>query len=97
MFKDYYGLEPGYVQVLSTFIGMPWSFKILYGLISDNVPIFGSRRRSYLIILSCLQLASSLLLATYFGKNEKLTAFLLMCNSLSVAAMDVIVDSIMVI
>ena len=97
LYKEYYGLDPGYVQVLSTFVVMPWSFKILYGLISDNCPLFGSKRRSYLILLSALQVVATLLLATYSGTNEKWASFLLMCMNLSVAAMDVIVDSIMVI
>lgn len=44
-----------------------------------------------------LQVVATLLLASYFGNNERWAAFLLMCMSLSVAAMDVIVDSIMVI
>lgn len=52
LFKDHYGLDPGYVQILNSFITLPWSFKILYGLISDNFPIFGSKRRSYCILLS---------------------------------------------
>ena len=34
-----------------TIVHIPWSFKILYGLISDNVPLFGTRRKSYLIIM----------------------------------------------
>jgi len=54
LFKDYYNLDPGYVQVLSSFISFPWSVKIFYGIISDNLPIFGSRRKSYLMILSLL-------------------------------------------
>lgn len=48
LFKAYYNLEPGHVQVLAAYIGIPWSLKILYGLISDNVPLCGSRRKSYL-------------------------------------------------
>jgi MFS family permease len=76
---------------------MPWSLKIFYGLISDNCPLFGSRRRSYLILLSVLQVVATLTLAAYFGTNERYVAFLLMLMNLSAAAMDVIADSIMVI
>lgn len=36
--------------VLGTLIGLPWSFKIFYGLLSDVVPIYGYRRKSYFII-----------------------------------------------
>jgi BT1 family len=50
LFKDYLHLEPAEMQVMSAIIAFPWCIKLLYGLIADNVPIFGSRRRSYLII-----------------------------------------------
>ena len=52
LFKEHYKLDPGQVQILSSVISFPWSIKIVYGLISDNLPIFGSRRRSYLVIFS---------------------------------------------
>ena len=97
LFKDHYKLDPGYVQVLNSFIGLPWGFKIFYGLISDNFPIFGSKRRSYCILLSAMQLTVSLMLAAYQGTEEKISAFFLLIISLTVAANDVIVDSIMVI
>ena len=32
----------------------PWVVKPLYGFLSDTVPIFGYRRRSYLIICGLL-------------------------------------------
>lgn len=53
-FKTYMGLDPGEMQIYTSIIHIPWSFKILYGLISDNVPICGTRRKSYLIIMGVL-------------------------------------------
>jgi hypothetical protein len=44
-----------------------------------------------------MQLTASLMLAAYQGTEEKISAFFLMIISLTVAANDVIVDSIMVI
>jgi hypothetical protein len=76
---------------------MPWSFKILYGLISDNFPIFGSRRRSYLLLGSLLQFMVMLLLSFYGGGNEVLVSGCLFVGNMCVAMMDVIVDSLMVI
>src|SRR3977135_4487172 len=38
---------------MATFLalgGLPWYFKIAAGLLSDSVPIWGTRRRHYLII-----------------------------------------------
>lgn len=54
LFKAYYKLEPGHVQSIMAFIAIPWSTKIVYGLISDNFPICGSRRKSYLVIAAFL-------------------------------------------
>ena len=62
LFKAYYHLDPGRVQTLQAFTFLPWSIKLLYGLISDNVPIMGSRRKSYLLIMSLLQFVSMIVL-----------------------------------
>lgn len=55
---DYYktklGLEPGYIATLGSFTGLPWSIKLLYGMISDNVPLFGTKRKSYVILMGLL-------------------------------------------
>jgi len=53
-YKDYLGLDPGEMQIYMSIIHIPWSFKILYGLISDNVPLCGTRRKSWLIIMGIL-------------------------------------------
>jgi hypothetical protein len=40
----------GYMSI----IAMPWSIKICYGFISDNVPIAGTRRKSYVVLMGLL-------------------------------------------
>lgn len=56
--KDYYkvylNLDPGEMAGYMSIVHIPWSLKILYGLISDNVPICGTRRKSYLVIMGIL-------------------------------------------
>ena len=42
------------VAFLTSFAAFPWVVKPLYGFLSDTVPIFGYRRRSYLIICGIL-------------------------------------------
>ena len=76
---------------------MPWSIKILYGLISDNVPIFGSRRKSYLIICAIVQFVTMVILGLQHTNCERLAAWMLFLSNLSIAFSDVIVDSLMVI
>lgn len=52
---------PKIAQVTSI-IGFPWIFKIVYGFISDSFPIYGYRRKPYLIICSVLSSLGWLLL-----------------------------------
>ena len=97
LFKAYYHLSPSQVQVLMAFIGIPWSLKLFYGIISDNLPVFGSRRRSYLLIFATIQFLSMVGLSILSTGSENSAAFMLFLTSLSVAFSDVIVDSLMVI
>ena len=46
LFKAYYHMDPGRVQTLQAFTFLPWSIKIVYGLISDNFPILSFVRLS---------------------------------------------------
>eukprot|EP00775_Hariotina_reticulata_P012361 gene12361-12496_t len=49
-FKDDLGVDPAQVAVLTGLAGLPWVVKPLYGFISDSLPLFGYRRRSYLVL-----------------------------------------------
>ena len=46
-------------------ITFPWCMKILYGLISDNVPLFGTRRKSYIVIMGIVQFLSLIILYVF--------------------------------
>ncbi|ETK78826.1 hypothetical protein L917_14966 [Phytophthora nicotianae] len=43
----------------------PWNLKPLYGLLSDSFPLFGYRRKSYIVICEVLAATSLVLTATY--------------------------------
>ena len=97
LFKAYYHLDPGHVQTIQAFTFLPWSIKIFYGLISDNIPIFGSRRKSYLLIMAVVQFLSMVCLSVQQADNERFAVWMLFLSNLSIAFSDVIVDSLMVI
>jgi MFS-type transporter involved in bile tolerance (Atg22 family) len=80
-----------------TIVYIPWSFKILYGLISDNVPIFGSKRKSWLIIMGTLQFVALFSLAIAEPKDPLAVAFILASASLSEAFVNVVADAMMVV
>jgi hypothetical protein len=42
-------------------LAVPWTIKPAFGLLSDFVPLFGSRRRNYLLLANGLAAASLLL------------------------------------
>ncbi|GMH18831.1 hypothetical protein Nepgr_020672 [Nepenthes gracilis] len=94
-FKDDLHLDPAETAVISGFSAFPWLVKPLYGFISDSVPLFGYRRRSYLVLSGLLgALAWSLMATVVDGKYS--AAFCILLGSLSVAFSDVVVDSMVV-
>ncbi len=48
--KEVYGWTPLQVAASLSVLDVPWIIKPLYGAISDFVPLFGYRRRSYLLL-----------------------------------------------
>src|SRR4051812_25869432 len=48
---------------------IPWIIKPLYGLFSDFVPIFGYRRKSYLLLLNLVAAVSFLIVAQVHAIN----------------------------
>jgi len=75
---------------------LPWAPKLLYGVFTDTFPLFGSRKRSYLILLGLIQ-GICLLAASFPLPNPITFVALLTTVSLTAAAMDVVVDGLMVI
>lgn len=53
-YKDVLHLGPKAVAAATWFIGIPFVIKPIYGLLSDFYPIFGSRRKLYLMVLNSL-------------------------------------------
>lgn len=71
--------------------------KIVYGLISDNIAIAGSKRKSYLLLAACAQFLSMTLLVHNTDNNVTLATICLFMSSMAIAFSDVIVDALMVI
>uniref|UniRef100_A0A7I4BKJ3 Uncharacterized protein n=1 Tax=Physcomitrium patens TaxID=3218 RepID=A0A7I4BKJ3_PHYPA len=87
--------EAAKTAFLTGFSALPWLIKPLYGFISDGVPLFGYRRRSYLVLCGLLgALCWGSLAVVVDNKYAAMTAILL--SSLSVAFSDVVVDSMVV-
>ncbi|CAK9206025.1 unnamed protein product [Sphagnum troendelagicum] len=93
--KDNLHLDPAEVATLLGFSNSPWLIKPLYGFISDGVPLFGYRRRSYLVLCGLVGAVSWVALATVVDSQYSATAMILL-GALSVAFSDVVVDSMVV-
>ncbi|HLP92110.1 MAG TPA: folate/biopterin family MFS transporter [Nostocaceae cyanobacterium] len=93
--KDELLLSPAQVSALLGIVALPWILKPLMGFISDGLPIFGYRRRPYLILSGILGTAAWVSLATIVHSSWAATIAIAL-TSLSVAFSDVIVDSIVV-
>ncbi|CAN4099609.1 unnamed protein product [Withania somnifera] len=93
--KDNLHLDPAETAVISGFSSLPWLVKPLYGFISDSFPLFGYRRRSYLVLSGLLGALSWFLMATFVDSKYG-AACCILIGSLSVAFSDVVVDSMVV-
>ena len=93
--KDELGLSPAEVAAQTGIASLPWTVKPLFGFMSDGLPLFGYRRRPYLLLSGVLGAAAWLALATVVNSGAWATAMILL-SSLSVAIADVIADSLVV-
>ena len=97
LFKRVFMLEPSRLQTLHATIQIPWSLKIFFGFISDNVAICGSRRKSYLIIGAILQIISMIGMTFFTYESVYFASVCTFLTIMSIAFSDVIVDSLMII
>lgn len=93
--KDELLLSPAQVSALLGIVALPWIIKPVFGFISDGLPIFGYRRRPYLVLSGILGAISWISLATIVHTSWAATLAISL-GSLSVAVSDVIVDSLVV-
>ncbi len=93
--KDDLGLRPAQVAAMIGVAALPWVVKPLFGFLSDSLPLFGYRRRSYLVLSGFLGTLSWIMLATVVHTAWAATAAIAL-SSLSIAIADVIVDSLIV-
>jgi predicted MFS family arabinose efflux permease len=86
------------ISAFAALLALPWMFKPIFGLLSDFVPIFGSRRRAYLLGTSAITVVG--LFAAYAlelpaGAGSALLLILLL-PTIGVAFSDVVADALMI-
>jgi MFS family permease len=93
-----WGRSAGEITTFSALLALPWAFKPLYGLLSDFVPLFGTRRKGYLILASVATALSLLGLFAFPVRPGAVAALLgwLLIPSVALAFADVVADALMI-
>ncbi len=94
-FKDQ-GLSADLVANFFLLASIPWFIKPLYGLISDFLPLFGRRRKSYLLLTSALACTAGLIAGLSTHHTYWWLAGLFTTIGFGLAFNDVLTDALMV-
>src|ERR1044072_717596 len=65
--KEQLRLSPAELATIGVWLSLPWTVKMVFGELVDSVPIFGSQRRSYILIGAALTAGGMLTLAGAAG------------------------------
>ena len=90
------GLTADRVANFFLLASIPWFIKPLYGLLSDFVPLFGQRRKSYLLLTSALACSAGLVAGLSAQHGYWWLALLYTTMGLGLAFNDVLIDALMV-
>jgi hypothetical protein len=71
--KEELRLSPSELAAIGVWLSLPWAVKMVFGELVDSVPIFGSQRRSYILIGAALTASGMLALAAAAGGYRILT------------------------
>jgi MFS family permease len=94
--KERFGLSAGPAATFFLIATIPWYIKPMYGLISDFVPLFGRRRKSYLLASSGLAALGGATLAALGSQPYAVLAVFVTLMGFGLAFTDVMVDALMV-
>jgi MFS family permease len=88
------GLTADAVAACLALAATPWMIKPLYGLLTDFIPLFGYRRKSYLLLMAGLAVVGCAIVWQSVSIETLVCA--LAVTTLGIAATDVVVDALMV-
>jgi folate/biopterin transporter len=88
-------VSPAQMAAIFGVISVPWCMKPLFGFISDSNPIFGYRRKPYMI-LSAYVASLMWIILPFCPHDEFLLTFVLTISSAGMCFSDVMADSLLV-
>jgi MFS family permease len=92
--KEVQGWTPVQVTAFVTVFNLPWIIKPVYGLVSDFVPLFGYRRKSYLIIANLTAIAGFFWVTRLTAPSD--LAFALMLTAYAMAISSTLCGAVLV-
>lgn len=96
LLKDKMGLAPDQMAYFQAVTLLAWVVKPLWGILSDLFPIFGSRRKSYLILTSLVAAGAWLMLAGLVHPTVAQILLLIVLVDMAYAFQDVVSDGLMI-
>lgn len=95
-YKSKLNLEPADLARMTSFIMLPWMIKPIFGLVTDLCPLFGYRRKTYIIICGLVNMMAWWYMAYYvnsvFSSNCTLFLVNVTLSFLSVLGEAVVVE-----
>jgi MFS family permease len=84
--KEQYGWTPVQVTAYLTVLNFPWIIKPVYGIVSDFIPLFGYRRKAYLVLANGAAAAAYFWVASLTAPGETLFALLLTAYAMAASS-----------
>ena len=84
--KQVQGWTPLQITAYLTLFNLPWIIKPLYGLVSDFIPLFGYRRKSYLLIASAAATCGFLLVSQLSMPDRLVFALMLTAYAMAISS-----------
>jgi MFS family permease len=84
--KEVQGWTPVQVTAFVTLFNVPWIIKPVYGLISDFVPLFGYRRKSYLIIANVTAIGGYFWITRLTAPSDLAVALMLTAYAMAISS-----------
>ena len=81
--KDILNISPATMSQLYALIALPWTIKPLFGLITDLYPLFGFRRKSYILLCGVFNLINWLVLSYYVVRLFSMISLLFLISCFS--------------
>jgi predicted MFS family arabinose efflux permease len=84
--KQTYGWTPVQVTAYLTVLNLPWIIKPVYGIVSDFLPIFGYRRKSYLVLANLVAACAYCWVAQITTPSKIIFALLLTAYGMAISS-----------